>query len=138
MWKWVLRAIIALAVFGLLNGASSGESDTTIAGGVVVLAIFAVAVLPSGLHRRLLAPVRRRRRAEPAGDRCTRCGARRSGRAEARTSGSPRRVRCGSRELANIPAGRALHLDGVRWELLTLTPAHRAEPWRTLTTGTAA
>ena len=37
-------------------------------------------------------------------------------------------------ELANIPAGRALHLDGVRWELITLTPAHRAEPWRTLTT----
>jgi hypothetical protein len=37
-------------------------------------------------------------------------------------------------ELANIPAGRALHLDGVRWELLTLTPAHATEPWRTLTT----
>lgn len=36
-------------------------------------------------------------------------------------------------EVANIPAGRALHLDGVRWELLTLTPAHQAEPWRTLT-----
>jgi len=36
-------------------------------------------------------------------------------------------------EIANIPAGRALHLDGVRWELLTLTPAHRVEPWRTLT-----
>ncbi len=36
-------------------------------------------------------------------------------------------------ELANIPAGRALHLDGVRWELLTLTPAHLTEPWRTLT-----
>ncbi len=36
-------------------------------------------------------------------------------------------------ELANIPAGRALHLDGVRWELLTLTPAHSTEPWRTLT-----
>jgi type IV secretion system protein VirD4 len=25
-------------------------------------------------------------------------------------------------EIANIPAGRALHLDGVRWELVTLTP----------------
>jgi type IV secretion system protein VirD4 len=37
-------------------------------------------------------------------------------------------------ELANIPAGRALHLNGVRWELLTLTPAHATEPWRTLTT----
>lgn len=40
-------------------------------------------------------------------------------------------------ELANIPAGRALHLDGVRWELLTLTPAHATEPWRTLTTAGA-
>lgn len=38
-------------------------------------------------------------------------------------------------EIANIPAGRTLHLDGVQWELLTLTPAHQAEPWRTLTTG---
>jgi hypothetical protein len=37
-------------------------------------------------------------------------------------------------EIANIPAGHALHLDGVQWELLTLTPAHRSEPWRTLTT----
>lgn len=36
-------------------------------------------------------------------------------------------------EVANIPAGRALHLDGVRWELLELTPAYRTEPWRTLT-----
>jgi type IV secretory pathway TraG/TraD family ATPase VirD4 len=35
-------------------------------------------------------------------------------------------------EIANIPAGRALHLDGLRWQLLTLTPAHSAEPWRTL------
>lgn len=37
-------------------------------------------------------------------------------------------------EIANIPAGEALHLEGVRWELVQLTPAHRAEPWRTLTT----
>lgn len=37
-------------------------------------------------------------------------------------------------EIAGIPTGRALHLDGVRWELLTLTPAHTTEPWRTLTT----
>ena len=37
-------------------------------------------------------------------------------------------------EIANIPAGRALHLDGVRWELLTLTAGYRDEPWRTLTT----
>jgi hypothetical protein len=40
-------------------------------------------------------------------------------------------------EIASIPAGRALHLDGVHWELLTLTPAHAAEPWRTLTTPSA-
>ena len=37
-------------------------------------------------------------------------------------------------EIANLPAGRALHLDGVHWELLTLTPAHDTEPWQTLTT----
>ena len=36
-------------------------------------------------------------------------------------------------EIANIPAGRALHLDGVSWELVTLTPAHLREPWRSLT-----
>jgi type IV secretion system protein VirD4 len=35
-------------------------------------------------------------------------------------------------EIANIPTGRALHLDGLRWELVTLTPAHAAEPWKTL------
>ncbi|MGH2843594.1 MAG: TraM recognition domain-containing protein [Solirubrobacteraceae bacterium] len=29
-------------------------------------------------------------------------------------------------EIANIPAGRVLHLDGVRWELLTRTPHHAA------------
>jgi type IV secretion system protein VirD4 len=40
-------------------------------------------------------------------------------------------------EIANIPAGRGLHLDGVHWELLTLTPAHAAEPWRTLTAPSA-
>jgi type IV secretory pathway TraG/TraD family ATPase VirD4 len=28
-------------------------------------------------------------------------------------------------EIANIPAGKALHLDGVCWQLLTLTPAGR-------------
>jgi len=37
-------------------------------------------------------------------------------------------------EVAGIPAGRALHLDGTDWELLTLTVAHRDEPWRMLTT----
>jgi type IV secretory pathway TraG/TraD family ATPase VirD4 len=36
-------------------------------------------------------------------------------------------------DVANVPAGRALYLDGLRWQLLTLTPAHRTEPWRTLT-----
>jgi type IV secretory pathway TraG/TraD family ATPase VirD4 len=29
-------------------------------------------------------------------------------------------------DIANIPTGHALHLDGVRWELLTLTPSHTA------------
>jgi type IV secretion system protein VirD4 len=41
-------------------------------------------------------------------------------------------------EIANIPAGRALYLDGVRWELLTLTPAHSCQPWCTLTQSTRA
>jgi type IV secretion system protein VirD4 len=36
-------------------------------------------------------------------------------------------------EVANIPAGHVLHLNGVRWELLTLTPAFATEPWRTMT-----
>ena len=36
-------------------------------------------------------------------------------------------------EIANVPAGHALHLDGVRWELLALTPAYRCEPWQTRT-----
>ena len=36
-------------------------------------------------------------------------------------------------EIANIPVGRALHLDGVQWELVHLTPAHSSEPWRTIT-----
>jgi hypothetical protein len=38
-------------------------------------------------------------------------------------------------EVAGIPFGRALHLDGVTWELVTITPAHATEPWRTLTIG---
>lgn len=41
-------------------------------------------------------------------------------------------------EIAGIPAGRALHLDGVAWQLLALTPAHRTEPWRTIIAGPAA
>jgi type IV secretion system protein VirD4 len=36
-------------------------------------------------------------------------------------------------EIANIAQGQALHLDGVRWEWITLTPAHSSDPWRTLT-----
>ena len=36
-------------------------------------------------------------------------------------------------EVANIATGKALHLDGVKWELVTVTPAHAREPWRTLT-----
>jgi type IV secretion system protein VirD4 len=36
-------------------------------------------------------------------------------------------------EIANIPAGHALHLDGLDWQLVTVTAAHRDEPWRTLT-----
>jgi type IV secretory pathway TraG/TraD family ATPase VirD4 len=36
-------------------------------------------------------------------------------------------------DVAGIPAGRGLHLDGTSWELLTLTAAYRDEPWRALT-----
>jgi type IV secretion system protein VirD4 len=36
-------------------------------------------------------------------------------------------------EIANIPSGQALYLDGLSWELIGLTPAYRDEPWRTLT-----
>jgi type IV secretion system protein VirD4 len=35
-------------------------------------------------------------------------------------------------EIAGIPVGRALHLDGTQWELLTQTPAHTSEPWKTI------
>ncbi len=38
-------------------------------------------------------------------------------------------------EVANVPGGRALHLDGVRWELVRLTPAYAQEPWRSLIGG---
>ena len=41
-------------------------------------------------------------------------------------------------EIANIPAGRALHLDGLQWELLTQTPAYSSEPWKTILTSPAA
>ncbi len=35
-------------------------------------------------------------------------------------------------DVANIPAGKCLHLDGVAWELLALIHAHRDEPFMTL------
>ena len=41
-------------------------------------------------------------------------------------------------EIAQLPAGRALHLDGLAWELVVLTPAYSSEPWKTLTTAPAA
>jgi type IV secretory pathway TraG/TraD family ATPase VirD4 len=36
-------------------------------------------------------------------------------------------------DVAGVPAGHALHLDGVAWQLVRLTPAHTDEPWRTIT-----
>jgi type IV secretory pathway TraG/TraD family ATPase VirD4 len=36
-------------------------------------------------------------------------------------------------EVAKLPAGQGLHLDGVNSELIKLTPAHAVEPFRTLT-----
>lgn len=36
-------------------------------------------------------------------------------------------------EIAGIPAGKGLYLDGTSWELLTITAAHRDDPWRQLT-----
>jgi type IV secretory pathway TraG/TraD family ATPase VirD4 len=36
-------------------------------------------------------------------------------------------------EIANLPTGHGLHLDGLAWELLTLVNAHRDQPWTTLT-----
>jgi hypothetical protein len=41
-------------------------------------------------------------------------------------------------EIANIPRGRGLHLDGLAWELVTLTPAYAAEPWKTILAQPAA
>jgi type IV secretion system protein VirD4 len=38
-------------------------------------------------------------------------------------------------DVANIPAGCGLHLDGVNWELISLTPAFAREPWRSLIGG---
>jgi type IV secretion system protein VirD4 len=53
------------------------------------------------------------------------------------TTSTQRTRRLSPGEIAGIPAGNALHLDGLAWELVTLTPAHVVEPWRTLTTPAA-
>jgi type IV secretion system protein VirD4 len=50
------------------------------------------------------------------------------------TTSTQRTRRLSPGDIAGIPAGNALHLDGVQWELVALTPAHTVEPWRTLTT----
>jgi type IV secretion system protein VirD4 len=49
------------------------------------------------------------------------------------TASTQRTRRLSPGEIAGIPAGNALHLDGLAWELVALTPAHIVEPWRTLT-----
>lgn len=51
------------------------------------------------------------------------------------TTTSTQRTRVlSSGEIANIPHGRILHLDGVAWELITATPVHTVEPWTTIAT----
>jgi type IV secretion system protein VirD4 len=50
-----------------------------------------------------------------------------------RTTSTQRQRVLSPGEIANIPTGRGLHLDGLAWELLTLVNTHRNEPWRTLT-----
>jgi type IV secretion system protein VirD4 len=54
------------------------------------------------------------------------------------TSSTQRTRRLSPGDIAGIPAGNALHLDGLAWELVALTPAHFVEPWRTLTTPAAS
>ena len=49
------------------------------------------------------------------------------------TYATQRTARVSPGDVARIPAGQALHLDGVGWELVTLTPAHQTDPWRALT-----
>jgi type IV secretion system protein VirD4 len=53
------------------------------------------------------------------------------------TSSTQRTRRLSPGDIAGIPTGNALHLDGLQWELVALTPAHQVEPWRTLTTPAA-
>ena len=55
------------------------------------------------------------------------------GRTSSRTVSTQRTRVLSPGEIANIPTGRGLYLGGLRWELLTLTPAHTTEPWKTLT-----
>jgi hypothetical protein len=55
-----LRVVIALAVVGLLHGATHGERTFTIAAGAVWLVIFTVLALPGGVQRRMLGALRRR------------------------------------------------------------------------------
>ena len=52
------------------------------------------------------------------------------------TTSTQRQRRVGPGDVAAIPPGKVLHLHGVAYELLTLTPAHLVEPWRSLTTPT--
>ena len=54
------------------------------------------------------------------------------------TTSTQRTRRVSPGDIAQIPTGNALHLDGLSWELVALTPAHLVEPWRTLTTPTPA
>jgi type IV secretion system protein VirD4 len=49
-------------------------------------------------------------------------------RARGRTVSTQRTRVLSPGELAGIPAGRALQLDGLHWQLLSVTPAHSAEP----------
>ncbi len=49
-----------------------------------------------------------------------------------RTTSTQRQRVLAPGEVANVPAGHALYLDGVAWELVRLTPAYPEQPWRTL------
>jgi type IV secretory pathway TraG/TraD family ATPase VirD4 len=50
-----------------------------------------------------------------------------------RTTSTQRQRVLSPGEIANLPTGHGLHLDGLDWELLTLVNAHRDQPWATLT-----
>ena len=55
------------------------------------------------------------------------------GKQTGRTTSTQRQRVLSPGEVAGIPAGSALQLDGVAWQRIRLTPAHTTEPWRTLT-----